>query len=98
LFSAPRQPYTQALLDAAPELDRTRRATCVVAKGELPSPINMPQGCPFNTRCPFAFDRCFVERPMLTDRGPMHQAACHLSEFGLPGGTAAPLCQTKAVP
>ena len=98
LFSVPRQPYTQALLDAAPELDPTRRATRVAARGELPSPINLPQGCPFNTRCPFAFDRCFIERPLLTDRGPMHQAACHLSEFGLAAGPAVVPHQIKAVP
>jgi hypothetical protein len=36
----------------------------------------------FNTRCPHAFERCFAERPLLTDRGPTHQAACHLHEFG----------------
>ena len=87
LFSAPRHPYTKALLDAAPELDPERRSTVVAARGELPSPINLPKGCAFNTRCPFAFDRCFVERPQLTERGPMHQAACHLPEFGLPDVT-----------
>ena len=60
MFSAPRHPYTKALLDAAPELDPERRSTVVAARGELPSPINLPKGCAFNTRCPFAFDRCFV--------------------------------------
>jgi oligopeptide/dipeptide ABC transporter ATP-binding protein len=88
LFSAPRHPYTRALLDAAPELDPNRRSTVAAARGELPSPINLPQGCLFNTRCPFAFDRCFVERPVLTDRGPGHRAACHLADFGAPAGTA----------
>jgi peptide/nickel transport system ATP-binding protein len=84
LFSAPRQPYTKALLDAAPDLEPGRRTSRVVARGELPSPINPPKGCPFNTRCPFAFDRCFAERPQLRDCGADHQTACHLTEFGLP--------------
>jgi oligopeptide/dipeptide ABC transporter ATP-binding protein len=83
LFSAPRHPYTKALLDAAPEIDPSRRSRVVAARGELPSPINLPKGCLFNTRCPHAFDRCFVERPMLTDRGPAHEAACHLADFGV---------------
>ncbi|WP_207552911.1 ABC transporter ATP-binding protein [Consotaella salsifontis] len=96
LFSTPRQPYTRALLDAAPELDPTHRTTSVAARGELPSPINLPVGCPFNTRCPFAFDRCFVERPLLTERGPMHRAACHLTDFGL-APAAVPPMQTEAV-
>ncbi|MET3900318.1 oligopeptide/dipeptide ABC transporter ATP-binding protein [Devosia sp. UYZn731] len=84
LFSAPRHPYTKALLDAAPELDPTKRTRTVAARGELPSPINLPKGCLFNTRCPHAFDRCFVERPLLGDRTPAHKAACHLTDFGLP--------------
>ena len=84
LFSAPRHPYTQALLDAAPELDPARRSRTVAARGELPSPIDLPQGCLFHTRCPHVFDRCRVERPRLTPRGPQHDAACHLTEFGKP--------------
>jgi oligopeptide/dipeptide ABC transporter ATP-binding protein len=84
LFSAPRMPYTKALLDAAPDLKPGQRTPRVVAQGELPSPINPPKGCPFNTRCPLAFDRCFAERPQLRACGPDHQTACHLTEFGLP--------------
>ncbi len=84
LFAAPRHPYTRALLDAAPELAPGRRSRVAATRGELPSPIDLPRGCLFSTRCPFAFDRCRVERPLLTDRGAQHQAACHLADFGLP--------------
>ncbi|CAN5431164.1 ATP-binding cassette domain-containing protein [soil metagenome] len=84
LFTAPRHPYSKALLDAAPELDPTRRTRVAAARGELPSPLDLPKGCLFNTRCPFVFDRCLVERPALTPRGPAHFAACHLAEFGKP--------------
>jgi oligopeptide/dipeptide ABC transporter ATP-binding protein len=97
LFSAPRHPYTKALLEAAPPLHPPRRPTAGAPRGELPSPINLPRGCPFNTRCPYAFDRCFVDRPELTDRGPMHQAACHLPEFGLPN-VPLPSSQVASVP
>ena len=84
LFTAPRHPYTRALLQAAPEIDPTRRTRVVAAKGELPSPINPPAGCLFSTRCPLAFDRCRSERPALTARGPDQMAACHLTDFNLP--------------
>ncbi len=82
LFAAPRHPYTKALLDAAPEMDPGKRRQKAAMAGELPSPINPPKGCLFNTRCPLAFERCFTERPVLTERSPAHQAACHLANFG----------------
>ena len=84
LFASPRHPYTRALLDAAPDLDPARRRSAPAARGELPSPLKIPSGCPFQTRCPLAFDRCRVERPVLTQRGPSNQAACHLADFGAP--------------
>ncbi|TNC61394.1 ABC transporter ATP-binding protein [Rubellimicrobium roseum] len=79
LFDDPRHPYTQALLHAAPSLDPGSRSRRAAARGELPSPIAPPPGCPFNTRCPHAFDRCPAEVPFLTSRGPDHVAACHLA-------------------
>ena len=90
LFSAPRHPYTKALLQAAPEIDPARRSRVVAARGELPSPINLPAGCLFNTRCPLAHDRCRAERPGLSPRGPGHMAACHLTEFGQPSPSERP--------
>ncbi|MEO5614540.1 ABC transporter ATP-binding protein [Cypionkella psychrotolerans] len=81
LFAASQHPYTRALLAAAPELDPSKRSRKIAAKGELPSPIHPPKGCLFNTRCPHAFDRCYAERPQLTDRSVGHQAACHLTNF-----------------
>ena len=91
LFSAPRHPYTRALLDAAPELDPDRRTPTAAARGELPSPFDLPTGCLFNTRCPHAFERCFAERPLLSERGPEHGAACHLTAFGTDAFAAAPI-------
>ena len=84
LFTAPRHPYSKALLDAAPELDPSRRNRTVAARGELPSPLEVPPGCAFASRCPHAFNRCRVERPLLTPRGRGQLAACHLEDFGAP--------------
>ncbi|MCB1318097.1 MAG: ATP-binding cassette domain-containing protein [Leptospiraceae bacterium] len=65
LFNAPRHPYTRALLDSIPTLDRNRRPGLLA--GEVPSPVNMPSGCAFHTRCPLARDRCRSETPQLMD-------------------------------
>ena len=67
LFRAPRHPYTQALMDSIPTLDRNRRPKPL--EGELPSSSNPPPGCPFAGRCPRVFDRCRVEKPELVMEG-----------------------------
>ena len=74
----PRHPYTQALLSAIPVADPTLRRERIVPKGEVASALDVPSGCPFHPRCPSAFDRCRVERPVPRDVGAGHQAACHL--------------------
>jgi dipeptide transport system ATP-binding protein len=68
VFSAPRHPYTQALLSATPVADPGARRERIILKGELPSPFDPPGGCPFNPRCPLAFDRCRTERPPLASK------------------------------
>jgi peptide/nickel transport system ATP-binding protein len=78
LFVAPRHPYTRMLLDAIPDLDLTGRKRKPV-EGEIPNPINPPPGCPFHPRCPYAFDRCRAERPLLVSSGAA-LAACHAVE------------------
>ncbi|MDI1286056.1 MAG: ATP-binding cassette domain-containing protein [Reyranella sp.] len=80
LFTRPKHPYTRMLLDTIPDLDMTGRQRAPVA-GEVPSPINPPSGCTFHPRCPFANDRCKVERPMpLAIEGGT--VACHAIEEG----------------
>ncbi|MCT8973627.1 peptide ABC transporter ATP-binding protein [Microbaculum marinisediminis] len=79
IFDHPRHPYTRALLAATPVADPKRRKERITLKGELPSPINPPPGCSFNPRCPLAFDRCRVERPLLEPRG-RSQVACFAVE------------------
>lgn len=78
IFVQPQHPYTQALLAAAPDLNPAKKSVIAAVKGELPSPLKMPSGCPFHTRCPHAFDRCVVEKPTLAPHLPAHLTACHL--------------------
>jgi oligopeptide transport system ATP-binding protein len=78
MFRAPQHPYTQALLAAAPELDPTRRSASAAVRGELPSPVAIPPGCPFHPRCPHAFAACRSLRPELERRADGGLTACHL--------------------
>jgi oligopeptide/dipeptide ABC transporter ATP-binding protein len=82
IFTDPRHPYTQALLDAAPlpdpQAQRSRRRAA--SRGEQPSPANPPPGCPYHTRCPAAVERCRTEPPRLQTKGAAGSGlvACHL--------------------
>lgn len=79
LFSRPRHPYSQALLAAAPSLDPADRRRAAALSGELPSPLDIPPGCPFHVRCPHATERCRIEKPALRRVGT-GMAACHFAE------------------
>jgi oligopeptide/dipeptide ABC transporter ATP-binding protein len=79
LYTAPRHPYTQALLAAIPRVKPNKARTAVVT-GELPSQIDTVPGCTFHPRCPFAFERCRAEKPKLREIAPSHLAACHLHD------------------
>jgi oligopeptide/dipeptide ABC transporter ATP-binding protein len=83
LFSDPQHPYTQALLAAIPTLDSAMDDSEPAITGDPPSPLNIPAGCRFRTRCPIAQEICEREDPMLRSRAgePGHQAACHFA-FG----------------
>jgi oligopeptide/dipeptide ABC transporter ATP-binding protein len=80
IFSTPLHPYTQALMSAAPIADPSAKRERLVLEGDVPSPLAPPSGCAFHPRCPFTFDRCRVEAPVLTPRGNGHSAACHLHD------------------
>jgi oligopeptide/dipeptide ABC transporter ATP-binding protein len=79
IFARANHPYTQALLSEVPRIDARKKSFAGV-KGEIPSPLHPPPGCHFHPRCPFAFDRCRVERPMLKSVAPGHRSACHLND------------------
>jgi peptide/nickel transport system ATP-binding protein len=80
LFGSPQHPYTRMLLEAIPKMHATGKARTPV-QGEVPNPLNPPSGCAFNPRCPYANERCRVERPALLEmRGA--RVACHAIEEG----------------
>ena len=78
IYAEPLHPYTQALLDAAPVPDpKVERARAPrMLRGEIPSPLNPPPGCVFNTRCPLASEECRQVVPELREVKPKHWAAC----------------------
>jgi dipeptide transport system ATP-binding protein len=76
VFAHPRHPYTAALLSATPVADPTRKKNRIELKGELPSPLNPPPGCPFNPRCPNATDICRQAFPEETALGE-HRFYCY---------------------
>ncbi len=79
IFSAARHPYTKALLASTPHVDPRQRTERVGLKGELPSPLDPPPGCAFNTRCPFATGECTRTRPELRPFDG-RLVACHHAE------------------
>jgi peptide/nickel transport system ATP-binding protein len=80
LFKRPRHPYTRMLLDAIPDVSMRGRPRASV-QGEVPSPMAPPIGCSFHPRCPYANERCKVERPVVLPAGPV-RVACHAVEEG----------------
>lgn len=70
-------PYTEALLDAIPVADPSRRLPPPRLKGDPPSPIQLPAGCPFHPRCPYAEDKCRKIVPDFRETAPTHWVACH---------------------
>lgn len=89
LFSAPRHPYTWALISAATAPGPLRFALKerFTMSGEPPSPINPPDGCRIAMRCPFALQKCVKDAPCLTDCGNGHLVACHRAEEVVEIGT-----------
>ncbi len=75
IYAAPRHPYTQALLSAAPRL-HSRKSERLILKGEQPSPAAPPSGCVFRTRCPYALPACAETVPPLAEIEPGHSSAC----------------------
>jgi oligopeptide transport system ATP-binding protein len=81
IYLHPRHPYTKALMSAVPIPNprKARDRQRIILKGDIPSPLNPPQGCNFNTRCPLAQDICFEKDPEYREIEPNHFVACHLA-------------------
>jgi peptide/nickel transport system ATP-binding protein/oligopeptide transport system ATP-binding protein len=78
LFNEQLHPYTQALFSAVPLPDPKQKKERIILKGDLPSPLNPPNGCVFHTRCPFAMDICTQAEPEKKEMEKDHFVACHL--------------------
>jgi len=78
IFDNPQHPYTRALLSAIPVPNQKEKKERILLTGDVPSPLNPPQGCRFHTRCPFAVQECKTNTPELRHVGDGHQVACHL--------------------
>jgi oligopeptide/dipeptide ABC transporter ATP-binding protein len=79
LFQRPLHPYTQALLSVIPSRNPAKKSNVrIKLQGDIPSPLNLPTGCRFRTRCMSAHQRCSNEEPQLREKLPGHWVACHL--------------------
>ena len=77
LFNRPAHPYTEALLSAVPGSAKRKEKSRIILKGELPNPIDPPDGCHFHTRCPYVKSICCQEKPPLSKDENGHQVMCH---------------------
>ncbi|MBE5783335.1 MAG: ATP-binding cassette domain-containing protein [Clostridiales bacterium] len=77
IFQKPMHPYTRSLLSAVLSVDIDNAPQRIILKGDIPSPINTPAGCPFCTRCPYAKEQCMKEKPELREMESGHFVACH---------------------
>lgn len=95
IFNPPYHPYTEALLSAIPIADTSVRKRHIVLEGELPSPVNPPSGCPFQTRCPRKIGMiCETQMPLLQETETGHAILCHIPISEL--GKIAPVIQVDA--
>ncbi len=80
-FQSPVHPYTQMLISSIPVVSKEEeklKPKRIKPQGEIPSPVNIPEGCRFNTRCPHAFEDCYRDEPEMKEISPEHFARCHL--------------------
>ncbi|HEY5573993.1 MAG TPA: ABC transporter ATP-binding protein [Anaerolineales bacterium] len=92
-FRNPLHPYTQMLLSSIPvvtEEEEELKPKKVISTGEIPSPVNVPSGCSFHSRCPFVMDICRQVDPVMVEAEPGHKVRCHLFTQPAPVSVAGP--------
>ncbi|MCJ7837095.1 ABC transporter ATP-binding protein [Cuneatibacter sp. NSJ-177] len=92
-YEAPLHPYTQMLLSAIPVISEEEEALKpkrIRCEGEIPSPVNLPKGCSFHTRCMFKKEICMREDPVMKEVEPGHFVRCHLCDPDAPAGEKKP--------
>ena len=77
IYAQPLHPYTQSLISAIPDTDVDNKRQRILLKGDVPSPSNLPSGCPFHTRCQHCMEICAWEVPEFREVAPGHFVACH---------------------
>lgn len=80
-FRVPKHPYTKMLLSSIPvisKMEEELKPKKIKSQGEIPSPVDVPPGCSFNTRCPMAYDKCYKVDPVMKEVEPDHMVRCHL--------------------
>ena len=93
LFTGPRHPYTEALFSAVPTVDAAARQKRILLRGDIPSPVSLPSGCVFRTRCPYAQPRCAEAVPPLQEVAPGHWKACIRDDLSLAAPVTARIVQ-----
>lgn len=84
LFENPLHPYTQSLLSAIPKTFKEEKKERMLLKGDIPSPVDLPTGCRFQSRCPITEKLCLEKEPKLIESSPGHLTACHLLSINNP--------------
>jgi len=87
IFDNPQHPYTRSLILSAPSPDPTKRRTTLALDGDPPSPLDIPAGCRFQTRCAYRTEKCLTDDPQLIQLGDARRIACHHSNT-LPAWTS----------
>ena len=77
IFDHPLHPYTEALMNAIPTTDVVNGKEMQILEGDIPSPVNPPNGCKFHTRCKYCTEICKHQIPEWTEAAPNHFVACH---------------------
>ena len=89
IFASPMHPYTQALLSSIPAPVPREKRDRVRIEGDVPTPINPPEGCRFHTRCPIAIDECKLAKPPLIEVNAGHRVACIRTDVSILGAQAS---------